>query len=42
VKAARHALVVSQPVFELILGASVQAVQAWEQGTKRRPAWRGG
>jgi putative transcriptional regulator len=34
VKAARQALGVSQPVFALILGASVQAVRAWEQGTK--------
>lgn len=37
VKAAREALGVSQPVFALILGASVQAVRAWEQGTKSPP-----
>lgn len=34
VKAARQSLGVSQSAFALILGASVQAVRAWEQGTK--------
>jgi len=32
--AAREALGVSQSVFAKILGASVQSVRAWEQGTK--------
>ncbi len=34
VAAARKALGVSQPIFAKILGASVQSVRAWEQGTK--------
>lgn len=34
VAAARRSLGVSQPVFAKILGASVQAVRAWEQGAK--------
>jgi DNA-binding XRE family transcriptional regulator len=34
VKAAREALGVSQPVFALVLGTTVQAVRAWEQGKK--------
>jgi DNA-binding transcriptional regulator YiaG len=34
VAAARQALGVSQTIFAQILGASVQAVRAWEQGAK--------
>jgi hypothetical protein len=37
-KAARQTFGVSQPVFELILAASVQAVLVWEQ--RRKVHWR--